>query len=243
MKFIQGKEPLPKGHEADENGIVAVGGEISAQRLKEAYALGIFPWPHEGLPILWFCPDPRFVLRPKEIKVNHSLKKAFKKSSLSIKADINFLAVMKYCQLSRPGQHGTWITKDIIEGYYQLHKLGFAHSIEAYDDDKLVGGLYGVSLGRVFFGESMFFLKPDASKICFLTLVAHLIHWDFSLIDCQAQTDHLERFGAKPIARDQFLEILDPLVRLPHKTKWHLHLSKEEILREIHGWPRPTGSP
>lgn len=236
MKYLLTPQtPFPPAHEADENGIVAVGGELTAKRLLEAYSLGIFPWPHPDLPLLWFCPDPRYVLDPKNVLIGRSLKKTLKTSELEIKADHNFLAVMRSCQqVKRVGQHDTWITKEMLRAYSALHEKGFAHSIEAYEDNNLVGGLYGVSLGSIFFGESMFFLKPNASKICFLTLVAHLIHWNFDLIDCQAHTENLERFGAKTMSRDIFLQELKTALKKPTKDqKWKLDLSQQEVLKII----------
>jgi|HubBroStandDraft_6_1064221.scaffolds.fasta_scaffold908324_1 leucyl/phenylalanyl-tRNA--protein transferase len=235
MIWLFDKTKMPLGHKADENGIVAIGGKLSAKRLIEAYSLGIFPWPYPDLPVLWFCPDPRFVLSPKSLRVNQSLKKALKNSNFLIKADENFLGTVKNCQnIKRQGQKDTWITDEIISGYHELHKLGLAHSIEAYENEKLVGGLYGVSLGRVFFGESMFFKKPHASKICFITLVAHLINWDFSLIDCQSHTDNLERLGASFMPRENFLKELTLLLRYKSKAeKWKFYLTKEEVLAII----------
>ncbi|HXW52848.1 MAG TPA: leucyl/phenylalanyl-tRNA--protein transferase, partial [Myxococcota bacterium] len=193
---------FPPAHHADEQGIVAIGGDFSSERLIKAYKKGIFPWPHRNLPILWFCPDPRFVLEPKKIVLKQTLRKAMRKSKLEIRADEKFLDVIKRCAESeRNSQDGTWITPEMIAGYHELYRLGLAHSIEAYDNGELVGGLYGLALGAIFFGESMFFIKPDASKICFVTLAAHLVEWKFSLIDCQAHTDHLTNFGALFITR------------------------------------------
>lgn len=226
---------FPDHSEADEFGILAVGGDLSPERLLAAYFGGIFPWPHPGLPLLWFSPDPRFVLPPLGIAINHSLGKALKKSSLVIKADTNFRAVMKGCQASqRNDQDGTWITNAMIDGYEALHHLGYAHSIEAYRDKQLVGGLYGVSIGSFFFGESMFFLETNASKIAFVTLVAHLLQWNFSLIDCQSHTKHLEKFGAYPLPRTEFLQKL----ALSHQTPtrlgpWTFFMSPHEAYQFI----------
>jgi len=226
---------FPPGSHADEHGIVAIGGDFNSERLIKAYKKGIFPWPHPGLPILWFCPHPRFVLEPSKIVINHTLKKLVKISSLTIKADQDFLTVITKCaQSPRKDQDGTWITKDMIQGYCDLHQLGFAHSIEAYEGDTLVGGLYGVGLGSIFFGESMFFEQPNASKLCFLSLVAHLIDWQFSLIDCQAHTDNLEKFGARFINRDVFLKKIANNQKLPTKLgPWRLHLSLPAALARI----------
>lgn len=223
---------FPGVEHADEHGIIALGGDLRPKRLLAAYSLGIFPWPHENLPLLWFCPDPRFVLKPEQIIIKRSLKKALKKSKLNIKADHNFLAVIKSCQsVSRPGQDKTWISKDIIDGFYKLFKLGYAHSIEAYDDEKLVGGLYGISIGSIFFGESMFYTQSNASKLCFLSLAAHLQVWGFTLIDCQAHTEHLSGFGASFMKRDDFLEELRQSHKMPtRKGPWQFYLTLKETL-------------
>lgn len=226
---------FPGADEADEHGIIALGGDFCTERLINAYSSGIFPWPHRGLPILWFCPDPRFVLEPQHIVISRTLKKILRTTNLTIKADTNFLAVIKQCQaVHEKRQDGTWITNDMIDGYHALFQQGLAHSIEAYDQDLLVGGLYGVSLGTVFFGESMYFLAPNASKICLVTLVAHLIDWGFSLMDCQAYTEHLERFGAKAIARDNFLKLLQTNQHAPSKKgPWLLHMAPAVALERI----------
>lgn len=231
-KFLDHREEFPHGDQADEFGIVAVGGDFAPERLLQAYQKGIFPWPHQDLPILWFCPDPRFVLEPKNIIIARSLKKILKATTLSIRADTNFLAVMKHCQSIQQARHdATWITDEMIHGYYELHKQGFAHSIEAYDGTQLVGGLYGISLGSIFFGESMFYVQPNASKVCFATLVAHLIDWHFSLIDCQAHTHHLERFGAHAIDRPEFLSHIYANNNVPSKKgPWLLNIAPAQAL-------------
>jgi leucyl/phenylalanyl-tRNA--protein transferase len=223
---------FPPPEQADEQGILAIGGDFSPRRLLAAYRAGIFPWPHPGLPILWFCPDPRFILRPHKIVVGTSLAKAMRTSRLTIRADENFTTVMRHCQSAyRPDQAGTWITDDMIKGYHQLFMQGFAHSVEAYLGDRLVGGLYGLALGRAFFGESMFFHEANASKICFVTLVAHLVEWGFSLIDCQAHTIHLEKFGAEFLPRANFLNELAILQREgPSPHPWRLHMTPTEAL-------------
>jgi leucyl/phenylalanyl-tRNA--protein transferase len=226
---------FPSVDEADENGVIAIGGDLSSNRLLAAYRLGIFPWPHNGLPLLWFCPDPRFVLEPRKFVINQSLKKILKQTSWTIKADTNFLSVINKCAAKkRHEQDGTWITPEVIEGYHALYRLGFAHSIEAYDQDELIGGLYGVSIGSIFFGESMFFEKTNASKICFLTLIAHLIEWEFSLVDCQIYTSHLEKFGAQPMNRDHFLKIIGVNTQSPTKMgPWQLHLSFVQMIKSF----------
>ncbi len=226
---------FPSHDEADEYGIVAVGGDLSPERLLSAYFSGIFPWPHQGLPLLWFSPDPRFVLVPHKILINRTLAKLVKTSRLEVTTDTNFRAVMLECQASsRKDQNGTWITDAMIDGYETLHHMGYAHSVEAYRENKLVGGLYGVSIGSIFFGESMFFIETNASKVAFVTLVAHLIDWGFCLIDCQSHTRHLEKFGAGPMKRSDFLVELDQSHHYTTKLgPWHLHMSPETSLKFI----------
>jgi len=220
---------FPPADFADEDGIIAVSREICAERLLAAYEAGIFPWPHEGLPILWFCPNPRFVLEPKKIYINKSLRKACINSTLEIRADTNFLGVITNCRAKREANEGTWITKDLIDGYVRLFELGYAHSIEAYRNNILVGGLYGVSIGSIFFGESMFCAESYASKICLISLAAHLIQWGFTLIDCQAYTDHLASLGAQHIERDDFLARLIYSHQTPTRMgPWRLNLSLRE---------------
>jgi len=199
----------------DSDGVVAIGGDTDPKRLLNAYASGIFPWPHEDYPLLWFSPDPRFVLDLKldDFKTSKSLDKFIKKNNqtqnIIIKFDTNFREVMLNCAYKkRPDQDGTWITDDILAGYCDLHELGFAHSVEAYLGTQLVGGLYGVSLGSAFFGESMFSKISNASKLCFVSLVQKLESWDFDFIDCQQETGLLKSFGAKNISRKVFLEKL-----------------------------------
>jgi len=228
---------FPDYDEVDENGIIAFGGDFSSKRLLHAYEAGIFPWPHQGLPLLWFFPDPRFVLKPKELKISRSLKKTIKNTDLLTKADGNFRAVIEACQFSpRPEQKTTWITDEVIDAYCELNRLGYAHSIEAYRDDRLVGGLYGVSLGSIFFGESMFHQESNASKICFVTLVAHLIKWGFTLIDCQMPTTTLENFGARPILKRDFVSFLQNSQKQPTKFgPWHLTMLPNEALTVFQG--------
>jgi len=184
---------------------------ITPQQLIDAYSLGYFPWPEEeNEPIAWHNPDPRFILDFDDFKISQSLKKALSKNNYLVSLDRDFDAVIKNCaKANRPEQSGTWITKDIIDAYSKLHKLGLAHSVEAYEDKNLVGGLYGVSLGAVFFGESMFSLSPNASKIAFVNLVKQLKAWDFDFIDCQSYTEHLARFGATHWPRERFLSELN----------------------------------
>jgi leucyl/phenylalanyl-tRNA--protein transferase len=206
---------------SDPNGLLAAGGDLSPQRLLDAYSKGIFPWFNEGEPILWWSPDPRMVLFPNELKISRSLRKTLKKNHYQIRADCSFTQVMHACALPRKGQAGTWIHPEMIAAYTALHEMGLAHSIETWMDGVLVGGLYGVSLGQVFFGESMFSWVPDASKIAFVHLVKQLQYWEFGLIDCQVKTSHLESLGAREISRTLFCQKLDALLtRVEPGSKW-----------------------
>jgi leucyl/phenylalanyl-tRNA--protein transferase len=195
---------------AVEEGIIAVGGDLSPDRLLLAYSSGIFPWYNEDEPIIWWSPDPRFVLFPEKIKISNSLKKEIRKKKFEITYDKTFREVITGCSMSpRKNQNGTWITDDMIEAYCELHRLGFAHSVEARQNGELVGGLYGISLGRCFMGESMFTKVPNASKVAFASLVADLIKKEFVIIDSQVYTDHLSNFGAEEIPRDEYLQQLN----------------------------------
>lgn len=232
MKKPLPTNPFPPPEMASPEGIVAVGADPDPDLLKIAYQQGIFPWPHHGLPLLWFSPDPRFVLLPERAHLHRSLKKAMKRNLYRVTADTAFRAVIEDCSsAARPGQAGTWITRAMREGYTALHEEGFAHSIEAWDGDELVGGLYGVSFGRVFYGESMFARAPDASKLAFATLLGHLVSWGFTLVDCQTYTDHLARFGAEEWPRTRFLDELQRALEGPTKEgPWHFELSPAEAL-------------
>ncbi|QQR88887.1 MAG: leucyl/phenylalanyl-tRNA--protein transferase [Myxococcales bacterium] len=226
---------FPPPESAGPEGLVAIGGDLSVERLILAYSQGIFPWPHHGLPLLWFSPDPRYVLEPGQVHLSRSLKRRIRKQPFEIRFDTAFSQVISACAaVPRPGQQGTWITDEMREGYEALHERGFAHSIEAWQGDRLVGGLYGVALGSMFFGETMFAIENDASKIAFITLLGHLIDWDYTLVDCQSYTEHLERFGAKPWPRDRFLAYLRNAVSEPgHIGPWTLELSPEQCLNRI----------
>jgi leucyl/phenylalanyl-tRNA--protein transferase len=189
----------------------AVGGDLSPERLLLAYRMGYFPWYNEDQPILWYHPDPRYLLPIKELKIAKSMRPILHKKPWKIKVDTQFLAVLEGCageSLARPGGE-TWLGKDMMEAYLRLHEAGWAHSIEVWDDQALVGGLYGVSLGRIFFGESMFTRVPNASKYGFIRLVLWLKQQGFEWVDCQMGTDHLIRFGARPFPRDFFVDILN----------------------------------
>ena len=213
---------FPPADHAHASGILAVGGDLRPERLLLGYASGIFPWYDEDSPIQWHSPDPRFVLLASRLHVPKSLRKQMRRGRFRVRLDEQFGEVMRRCgEVPRPGQNGTWITRDMLDAYARLFELGFAHSVEAYDGERLVGGLYGVSLGGVFFGESMFTLEPDASKVAFVTLVEQLVAWGIELVDCQVYTDHLERFGAESWPRARFIEALDAALELPtRRGKW-----------------------
>jgi leucyl/phenylalanyl-tRNA--protein transferase len=194
---------------AGPDGLLAAGGDLSPERLLLAYRMGLFPWFNPDEPILWWSPDPRFVLFPQELKVAKSMRPYFNQNKFEVTLDRAFEAVMRGCQGERPGQWGgTWITQNMIDAYCLLHRLGFAHSVEVWQNGALVGGLYGVSLGKIFFGESMFAKVSNASKFGFITLVRRLDTLGFRLIDCQQQTRHLGSLGARLVPRASFLQWL-----------------------------------
>ncbi len=206
---------------AKPNGLLAAGGDLSPQCLIEAYRSGIFPWFNEGEPILWWSPDPRMVLLPAELKISRSLGKILKKDNYEIRIDSAFSQVMQACAAPRKGQPGTWIHPQMISAYTTLHQMGLAHSVETWVDGELMGGLYGVSQGKVFFGESMFSRTSNASKIALVYLVKQLQRWDFGMIDCQMKTSHLASFGAREIPRAEFSQKLRELVNYPGQVeKW-----------------------
>jgi leucyl/phenylalanyl-tRNA--protein transferase len=209
---------FPDPELAEEGGLLAVGGDLRPERVVLAYTNGIFPWYSEGRPILWWCPAPRFVLLPDELHVGRSLRKAIKRAAYRVTLDTDFEGVIDRCaHAERFGQHGTWITADVRTAFGELHRRGLAHSVEAWDGDRLVGGLYGIALGSVFFGESMFADAADASKIAFVRLMEQLRAWGFDLIDCQVHTEHLERFGARYVTLDDFMTRLHAGVAKPTK--------------------------
>jgi leucyl/phenylalanyl-tRNA---protein transferase len=200
----------------DPDGLLAAGGDLSPPRLLEAYRHGIFPWYSEGQPILWWSPDPRMVLYIDEFKVPRSLRKVANKRPFEITVDSDFAGVIGACAGPRDGARGTWITSEMMHAYIDLHRLGYAHSVEAWRDGRLAGGLYGIAIGRMFFGESMFAREPDASKVALMRLVSLLEQLNMPLIDCQQETAHLSRFGARPISRQVFAAELSRLVNSPH---------------------------
>lgn len=186
---------------------LARGGKLDAPNLLAAYRAGVFPWYSAGEPVKWWCPDPRFVMRPSDFRLSESLRKTLRKPGWQVTFDQEFETVMRLCaKVPRPGQDGTWITEEMIGAYCELHRLGFAHSVEVRWQGELVGGLYGVALGRIFHGESMFHLRADASKVGFATLVARLASCGYLLIDCQVPTEHLASLGAFAVHRSEFLE-------------------------------------
>jgi leucyl/phenylalanyl-tRNA--protein transferase len=218
-------EPIfPPPDYADPSGLLAVGGDLSKERLLEAYRLGIFPWYSDDQPILWWSPDPRLVLDLKDFIISRSLRKTLKKGVFQVTFDRAFEAVIQACAaVPRVAQNGTWITEEMQEAYINLHALGYAHSVESWCGGKLAGGLYGVSLGKAFFGESMFHLKTDASKVALATLVETLKHWDFHFIDSQMTTEHMLRLGAKELPRRIFLKRLQSALRHPTKRgRWRI---------------------
>ena len=218
-------EPIfPPPELAEAGGLLAVGGDLRPERLLAAYRAGIFPWYSEGQPIWWHTPDPRFVLEPSDLHIPRSLAKIMRRGDYEIRFDTAFAEVMRACaRQRRPNQRGTWITRDMMRGYTEIHTLGLAHSAEAWKDGVLVGGLYGVSLGDMYFGESMFANAPDASKVAFATLVRWMSARGISLIDSQVYTEHLARFGAVEWPRPRYLARLRELVDRPtRKEHWVL---------------------
>lgn len=210
-------EPVfPNPSEADDDGLIAIGGDLSPQRLLNAYANGIFPWFSDGDPILWWSPNPRIVLFPEEFKASKSLKRIIKNNIFEIRTDTCFSQVVKKCAtVPRKEQDGTWITKDMLQAYMRLHQLGYAHSFETFKDGQLVGGLYGVSIGKAFFGESMFSEVSNASKVAFAAMVDFCLKHDFLFIDAQVETEHLKSLGASVVQRDVFLELLNTALKNP----------------------------
>jgi leucyl/phenylalanyl-tRNA---protein transferase len=200
---------FPPVDRADDEGLLAIGGDLSTERLLLAYRSGIFPWYNEDEPICWWSPNPRFVLYPAELKVSNSMKTVLQNGKYRFTTNRAFTQVIQNCKtVSRHGQAGTWISPAMQKAYTTLHELGYAHSAEAWQDGELIGGLYGIRLGNLFFGESMFSLKPNASKFAFINYVRQLQKENVQLIDCQLHTSHLESLGARMIPRKQFIEML-----------------------------------
>jgi len=213
---------FPPAYLADNSGLLAIGGDLKPERLLAAYKMGIFPWFNPNEPILWWSPNPRFVIMPNEIKVSKSMKQVLRNNHFQITFDTDFFGVIEGCQdVPRPGQNGTWISDEIIESYYRLFQQGFIHCVEVWQEDKLVGGLYGGVLGKCFFGESMFAKVSNASKAGFITLAKNLQEHKFELIDCQVYTRHLETLGGRMIPRMDFLKIVDSFAEeVPSPQAW-----------------------
>ncbi len=219
---LSDKLVFPDPNLAVDDGLLAIGGDLSVERLILAYSKGIFPWFSEGDPILWWSPDPRMVLIPKKFRISKSLQQTLRNKKFTVKFDNSFDKVIEACStISRSDQNGTWITSQMKEAYIRLHQLGFAHSVETYMDGKLAGGLYGLSLGRAFFGESMFYHERDASKIAIYYLIKKLVEWKFHFVDAQVETEHLKRLGAESIPRSEFLNLLPEVLNYPTiRGKW-----------------------
>ena len=215
---------FPPAELAEKDGLLAIGGDLSPERLLLAYSNGIFPWFSENDPILWWAPSPRLVIFPDEFKVPKRLARIIRQKKYVVTLDQAFRQVITGCAtIAERGIKGTWITRDMIAAYSDLHDMGFAHSVECWQDDKLEGGLYGVSLGGFFFGESMFCRQPNCSKIALVFLLKKLLQWDFDLIDCQMKTLHLLQFGTREIPGPEFQKLLaKSMSRISHTGKWQL---------------------
>lgn len=212
ISFLNKELKFPPVSEATEDGLLAIGGDLSIERLLLAYRSGIFPWFNEDELPMWWCPDPRFVLYPEDLKISKSMKQILRSNTFAFKTNSDYNAVIRSCKnIEREDQDGTWITNDVVNAYTKLHELGFAHCAEAWQDGKLVGGLYGIRMGKMFFGESMFSEVSNASKFAFINYVQQLRDEGVALIDCQVYTKHLESLGAKMISRNLFIETLKQL--------------------------------
>jgi leucyl/phenylalanyl-tRNA--protein transferase len=217
IPWLEKGVPFPSVRTAlkEPNGLLAAGGDLSPGRLLEGYRLGIFPWYSEGDPILWWSPDPRMVLYPAELRISRSLGKTLRNRRYEVRFDSAFRKVIESCAAPRRSEPGTWISEEMVAAYLELHEIGYAHSVETWIDGELAGGLYGVALGGMFFGESMFSRVRDGSKIALAALVAHLKAAGFGLIDCQMHTRHLETLGAREIPRARFSRLLEELIHYP----------------------------
>ena len=216
LHWLKQDEPFPPVDLAltEPNGLLCAGLDLSPRRILAAYREGIFPWFNPGEPVLWWSPDPRMVLAPAEVKISRSLRQRIKRGGYEIRTDTHFREVMQACAAPREGQSGTWISQPMLEAYTRLHELGYAHSVETWMDGELVGGLYGMAIGRMFYGESMFSRAADASKLALVLLCRQLEAWGFGLIDCQMETAHLASMGAKPIPRAAFIREMKRLIEL-----------------------------
>jgi len=216
---------FPPPDMAEPSGLLAIGGDLSTERLLQAYARSIFPWYSPGDPLLWWSPDPRTILFPKEFHCPRRLQRTVRQQRFTVRADTSFAQVIKACAtIPRQHEKGTWITAEMQAAYIQLHLAGFAHSLETWQDNQLVGGLYGVSLGRCFFGESMFSQVSDASKTALAVMVQKLLEWNFLFIDCQFQTEHLSHFGTRKVSRRKYLRLLEQALHHPTKHgSWNFY--------------------
>ncbi|BAU57515.1 leucyl/phenylalanyl-tRNA--protein transferase [Halorhodospira halochloris] len=211
-------EPFPHAEQAmkEPNGLLAIGGDLSVQRICSAYRNGIFPWYGEGQPILWWSPDPRGIFLPGDLHISRSLRRRLNQAPYTVTLDNNFEAVIAGCAAPRSADEGTWITHEMINAYIELHYSGFAHSVEVWLEDELVGGLYGVALHKAFFGESMFSRARDASKVALAKLCPQLWRWGFDFFDCQMSNPHLERMGIREVPRSEYLKLLTKAMKKPH---------------------------
>ncbi len=222
IPWLTADTPFPPVERAlrSPNGLLAAGGDLSAKRLLDAYRHGIFPWFSPGEPILWWSPDPRMVLVPGEFRISRSLARVLRNASCEVRCDTAFEQVMRACAMPRNGQDGTWIHEDMIAAYCELHRMGHAHSVETWVDGQLAGGLYGVAIGRMFYGESMFSHASNASKVALAHLARQLERWQFNMIDCQMNTAHLASLGAREIPRNEFIAQLQELINCEPVTRW-----------------------
>jgi len=218
----------------EPNGLLAAGGDLSTPRLLAAYRQGIFPWYNPGEPILWWSPDPRCILLPGNLHLSRSLRKRLRRNDYQVTLDQAFDRVMEACAAPRKGQHGTWISPEMLSAYVDLHHQGVAHSVEVWVDGELAGGLYGLAIGAVFFGESMFSRQRDASKIGFAWCVTQLRQWGYKLVDCQVYSDHLASLGATEISRNEFARWLDTLCSLKLEHEWAFSIHREAIVGKSH---------
>jgi leucyl/phenylalanyl-tRNA--protein transferase len=236
IPFLDSDDPFPPAELAlqQPNGLLAAGADLSPSRLIEAYAQGIFPWFGREDPLLWWSPDPRMVLYVRELRISRSLRRVIRSARFRVTLDATFAAVIAGCAEPRPGQDGTWITPEMNDAYCRLFEMGHAHSVEVWSGDRLAGGLYGVALGRMFFGESMFSRENNASKVGFVHMVAQFGRWGMPLIDCQMPTSHLASFGAREIPRSEFLDLVHHLVPQPARSSpWHLDEDLSDALSRM----------
>jgi leucyl/phenylalanyl-tRNA--protein transferase len=233
--LLQDNTPFPPVEFAlqQPNGLLAAGGNLSPERILEAYRHGIFPWFNENDPILWWSPNPRMVLFPSEFKISHSLRKELRKDTFEVRFDSAFEQVMRACAAPRKEQAGTWILEEMIAAYCELHRRGYAHSVEIWIDGELAGGLYGMAIGKMFYGESMFSRRTNASKIALAHLAKQLEFWSFGMIDCQMNTPHLASLGAREISREEFIIRLQELIHYQEEpSPWRWAYPSSNIFNE-----------